>query len=497
MEYRLDLNNLHKILELVNDYNWTITDAGRTNVVPVATDVLIAGTPKVGDQLMASYTFTDADGDAESGSTFQWYVADDANGTNAAAITDSTANTFTPTSAQAGKFVKVEVTPNDGIELGTSVSSPWVEVPSLFLLAENGITITCKDASPGDTGVVGGVTYTAVDETTLRSIANDATRWGELQTVCTSGIINMSEMFNDPTNVVDFSNFNTNISHWDMSSVTDFSNFLNYTSFSQSNYSALIEALNTQTLQLGTEENPIKFGALGLTYAGSDLDKRINIIDTYNWDFEGDAINTENILWTPVQVNPTLKATEYFKFKLSIDGLQITDAHKGELLLIWQPNEYSNYELPNVIYQGEGVWGALVSDFVEANDFPVEKEFTISTVITNAFGGTTNHTSSEFNMTLEIQYSDKFSVLVNGITVVCTDAVEGEKGIISYKGEDRVFTKRSKNQITTDNAASTCTSGITDMSYLFDGKPHNDLLPYAFSKRAFALQINSYITEIN
>ena len=460
--------------KLISDYNWTITDAGRTNVVPVATDVLIAGTPKVGDQLMASYTFTDADGDAESGSTFQWYVADDANGTNAAAITDSTANTFTPTSAQAGKFVKVEVTPNDGIELGTSVSSPWVEVPSLFLLADNGITITCKDASPGDTGVVGGVTYTTVDETTLRSIANDATRWDELQNVCTSGITNMSEMFYDPNFVIDFSNFNTNISHWDMSSVTDFSNFLNYTSFSQSNYSALIEALNTQTLQLGTEENPIKFGALGLTYAGSDLDKRINIIDTYNWDFEGDAINTENIIWTPVQVNPTLKGTEYFKFKLSIDGLQITDAHKGELLLIWQPNEYSNNELPNVIYQGEGVWGALVSDFVDANDFPVEKEFTISTVIPNAFGGTANHTSSEFNMTLEIQYSDKFSVLVNGITVVCTDAVEGEKGIISYKGEDRVFTKRSKNQITTDNAASTCTSGITDMSYLFDGKSNFD-----------------------
>jgi surface protein len=460
--------------KLVNEYNWTIFDAGRTNVAPVASDVLIVGTPKVGDQLMASYTFTDADGDAESGSTFQWNVADDASGTNAAAITDSTANTFTPTSAQASKFVKVEITPNDGFDSGVTVSSDWIEVASVFLLANNGVTITCKDASPGDTGVVGGVTYTAVDETTLRSIANDATRWDELQTICTSGITNMSEMFYDPNFVIDFSSFNTDISHWDMSSVTDFSNFLNYTSFSQSNYSALIDALNTQTLQLGTEENPIKFGALGLTYAGSDLDKRINIIDTYNWDFEGDAINTENIIWTPVQVNPTLKGTEYFKFKLSIDGLQITDAHKGELLLIWQPNEYSNNELPNVIYQGEGVWGALVSDFVDANDFPVEKEFTISTVIPNAFGGTANHTSSEFNMTLEIQYSDKFNVLENGITVVCTDAVEGEKGIISYKGEDRVFTKRSKDQITTDNAASTCTSGITDMSYLFDGKSNFD-----------------------
>ena len=455
--------------KLENDYGWVITDAGRTNVAPVASEVLIAGTPKVGEVLTTTYIFSDADGDANAGANFQWYVSADTL-TESTEIPGATDSTFTPTSAQAEKFVKVEVTPNDGFDLGTAVSSAWVEVPSLFFLAENGVTITCKDTSPGDTGVVGGVTYTAVDEATLRGIANDATRWDELQSVCTSGITNMKEMFYDPNFEIDFSGFNTDISHWDMSEVTDFSNFLDYTSFSQSNYSALIEALSTQTLQSGTVENPIKFGVYGLTYAGADLDKKINIIDMYNWDFEGDAINAENIVWTPVQTNPTLKGTDYFQFKLTIDGLQITDAHKSELLLNWGSTIYSDYQTPDVLYQGEGVWGALVSDFVDVNDFPAEKVFTISTVIPNAFGGTTNHTSSDFNLTLEIQYSDKFSVLENGVTVVCADAAVDEKGFISYKGEDRVFTKRSKDQITTDNAASTCTSGIMDMSYLFDGK---------------------------
>jgi surface protein len=208
--------------KLINDYGWTITDAGRTNVAQVATDVLIAGTPKVGEILATTYIFSDADGDANAGANFQWYVSADTL-TESTAITGATDSTFTPTSAQAGQFVKVEVTPNDGFDLGIAVSSFWVEVPSLFFLAENGVTITCKEASPGDTGVVGDVTYTAVDEATLRQIVNDDSRWDELPVVCTSGITNMSEMFYDQNNFSAFSSFNTNISSWDISNVTDMS----------------------------------------------------------------------------------------------------------------------------------------------------------------------------------------------------------------------------------------------------------------------------------
>ncbi|MEQ9513405.1 MAG: BspA family leucine-rich repeat surface protein, partial [Balneola sp.] len=193
--------------KLVNEYNWTIADAGRTNEAPVASDVLIVGTPKVGDQLMASYTFTDADGDAESGSTIQWNVADDASGTNAAAITDSTANTFTPTSAQAGKFVKVEITPNDGFDFGVTVSSDWIEVASVFLLANNGVTITCNDAKVGDKGTINGIEYT--------KRSKDQITTDNAVSTCTSGITDMSYLFDGK------SNFDQDISSWDVSQVVN------------------------------------------------------------------------------------------------------------------------------------------------------------------------------------------------------------------------------------------------------------------------------------
>ena len=51
----------------------------------------------------------------------------------------------------------------------------------------------------------------------------------------------------------------------------------------------------------------------------------------------------------------------------------------------------------------------------------------------------------------------------NGITIFCEGAEINETGRINGK----TYTKRSKDQITVDNAHTTCTSGITDMSYLF------------------------------
>ena len=51
----------------------------------------------------------------------------------------------------------------------------------------------------------------------------------------------------------------------------------------------------------------------------------------------------------------------------------------------------------------------------------------------------------------------------NGTTVLCEDADVGDTGEI----DGIVYTKRTADQITPDNAATTCTSGITDMSELF------------------------------
>ena len=54
----------------------------------------------------------------------------------------------------------------------------------------------------------------------------------------------------------------------------------------------------------------------------------------------------------------------------------------------------------------------------------------------------------------------------NGVTIICTDAEVGEIGTVDGIG----YTKRSKDQITPVNAATTCTSGITDMSGLFQNE---------------------------
>ena len=57
----------------------------------------------------------------------------------------------------------------------------------------------------------------------------------------------------------------------------------------------------------------------------------------------------------------------------------------------------------------------------------------------------------------------KFKLHSNEVTVECTDANVGDTGAIN----GHTYTKRTKEQITEANAATTCTSGITDMSGIF------------------------------
>ena len=108
-------------------------------------------------------------------------------------------------------------------------------------LAENGVTIKAKEwALVGDSGVVNGIGYTIIDTQTLENmISNDE----DVTRVCTSRIIDMSNMFNgntyfnqpignwDVSNVTTMQSmfscgygfviFNQDISYWDVSSVTD------------------------------------------------------------------------------------------------------------------------------------------------------------------------------------------------------------------------------------------------------------------------------------
>jgi|AntRauTorcE11897_2_1112592.scaffolds.fasta_scaffold00097_43 surface protein len=87
------------------------------------------------------------------------------------------------------------------------------ETGSLFYLAENGVTIKCEDANVGDTGTVEGVLYT--------KRSNFQITPGNAEATCTSGITDMSTMFQSATS------FSGDIGSWDVGSVTDMESMFN------------------------------------------------------------------------------------------------------------------------------------------------------------------------------------------------------------------------------------------------------------------------------
>ncbi|MCW8830305.1 MAG: hypothetical protein OQK32_02175, partial [Gammaproteobacteria bacterium] len=97
------------------------------NDAPTASNVSLAddngGDVEVGDSLTASYTYSDAEGDAEGVSMFQWY-------NNGVAISGATTLTYTLVDADDGQYINFEVTPvaDSGTTPGNAVASSGVIV---------------------------------------------------------------------------------------------------------------------------------------------------------------------------------------------------------------------------------------------------------------------------------------------------------------------------------------------------------------------------------
>jgi len=102
---------------------WKCLYDGIGNNPPVATNVTQTGTTEVGQALTGSYTYSDNESDPEGASTFAWYRADDGTGTNEAAISGATAQTYTLQAADETKHIGFAVTP-----VAATGASPGVEV---------------------------------------------------------------------------------------------------------------------------------------------------------------------------------------------------------------------------------------------------------------------------------------------------------------------------------------------------------------------------------
>ena len=94
-----------------------------------------------------------------------------------------------------------------------------------FFLDSNGVTIKCTGCVNGDTGIVGGQTYTAYGTASLTLKPKGDSDWNR---VVTSLVTDTSDLFKNETT------FNKDISSWDTSNVTDMSGmFYNAQSFNQ------------------------------------------------------------------------------------------------------------------------------------------------------------------------------------------------------------------------------------------------------------------------
>lgn len=115
------------------------------NEIPVASNVDFTGTQEVNETQTASYTYSDGENDAQSGTTFQWYRAIDASGTGATPIAGALNATYTTTASDGNFFIAVGVTPRAG-----SGASPGVEVLSAYKQISFQQTIVTFDLATTD-----------------------------------------------------------------------------------------------------------------------------------------------------------------------------------------------------------------------------------------------------------------------------------------------------------------------------------------------------------
>lgn len=97
------------------------------NEKPTATPLSVSGTYLVNNMLDGDYVYADAESDPESGTTFEWWRANDASGSGAVKITGATAETYTLTTNERNKYIRFKVTPksSSGTTPGDQVQTGW------------------------------------------------------------------------------------------------------------------------------------------------------------------------------------------------------------------------------------------------------------------------------------------------------------------------------------------------------------------------------------
>lgn len=128
-ELKKELNDVQRILLFIEPaYKHSTGTVYIDNFKVIKTsqaDLTRDEAPIVGTPVYGSYEYYDANGDPEQNSTYRWLISDTRDGAFLP-IEGANSRTYTPTVADAGKFLKFEVTPmsNNAPNMGTTIVSP-------------------------------------------------------------------------------------------------------------------------------------------------------------------------------------------------------------------------------------------------------------------------------------------------------------------------------------------------------------------------------------
>tara|TARA_R110002124_G_scaffold286675_2_gene468236 strand:- start:11883 stop:17900 length:6018 start_codon:yes stop_codon:yes gene_type:complete len=119
---------------------------------PSPLNLKISGSFRTGQVLTASYEYTDVENDIESGSTFQWYIANNNSGSGKTAISEATSTTYTIAEADLNKYISFEVIPDDALSdvLEDPTKSNWVKVNAPIAMGANNTLYVKNNISGGN-----------------------------------------------------------------------------------------------------------------------------------------------------------------------------------------------------------------------------------------------------------------------------------------------------------------------------------------------------------
>ena len=431
--------------------------------------------------------------------------------------------TYTPTNNYTGgDSFSYAVT--DGTSTATAVVSLVISDSSY--LVNGGTTIDCSSLSVGDTFNIGATTYTKrsrnqiIPDNATTSCTSDITNmeWlfynqktfnGDISHWDTSSVSNMNNMFDyasafnqdignwDTSNVISMenmfayaSNFNQNISNWDTSSVTDMRLvFYNAISFNQdigewntSNATSMV-AMFEGTANFN--QNIGNWDTTSVVNMGSMFRNATSFNqDIGDW-YTSNVTNTSWMFANAINFNQNLSGW-CMRFIVSEPSFfstssTLTVGNKP----VWGscPSNSTKVKAENQqILVKSGVSRSFTLSIIDIDGDTLT--YTVSDTVTNGVfiaGSQALYTPSN-NYTGSVSFSyvvsdgastdtaiislviSNSTYLVNGgATINCSSLSVGATFTIGVT----IYTKRSKNQITAANAATSCTSGITDMSNLF------------------------------